>query len=354
MKQGAITSISSILLLLFVMAAPAIQASDQPASFPKGDHHWQQYNRKAAQTNAPLLSYFSLCKDLKYKKKLDGPVDETDTFSTDDKQFYFFTRWKNMDGRHHLRVAIYSPRSGLFDVRKFTFNGKGPNWKVARFYFIRNAPPSRIPGKWRCDIFMDGILAASKTFSIGDPGTQYPASHITPETPAIGVVLFEYNQSDGKPMKKKYAWRLSELIGQSLVADFPAYRIVLPSQIHHEFEITSSISLRNGIDGVLHAPLFDNLIKSNNIKLLLVGSTDLEALNGLKPPKVQTYIDNYIYLIDAKQKKLIGKVYEPYYIYFKDFKERNNETIVEMSNAVYKKFIKKSRADIEQAMAKTP
>lgn len=345
MKRTLIVTSISLILVFFVSAAPYAWADD---------HQMEQYNRSAAKTNAPLLSHFSLCKKLANKKKMEGPVDETVRFSTKDKQFYFYTRWKNVHGRHQLKVAIYNPHGNLFDIRKFDFKDQGPSWSVARQYYISSAPASHTPGKWRCNIFMDDTLAASKVFSIGDPDKQHPISTVTQQTPAIGVVRFEYNRSDGSPKKEKFAKRLSEHISQRLVADFPAYRIILPWQIHQDFEITSQMNLDSGVDGVIQSPLLQNVIKSHNIKALVVGSMDLQVLDLLDKSNPEDYLNHHIYLIDIEQKRLIKKVFAPFLIYRRNYKDSKSGTIIDASNEVYKQFIKKCRADIEQVMASAP
>jgi hypothetical protein len=194
MKSIEKLMIVTLALLFFCIClfAGTESSSSPPLSGSPITPEWRAYNRKAKAEGGPILTYFVTCKDITQEKKRRLPKEITSSFSVKDHSAFFYARWKNVKASNVFIAKLYDPRGVLFmQLGPTSQRGASrPSWNTWHGIFIRDAPASKLPGKWMLEIFMDGSLAARKELIIGRPDVQYEKIDLGKETPAIGVVRF--------------------------------------------------------------------------------------------------------------------------------------------------------------------
>ena len=203
-----------------------------PATGSSMTPEWKQYNEQAEAKGAPLLKYVVTAKEMTPTKEPE-PKEIQDTFSLTDDRLYVYTSWVNVKDGSKYGIRMYDPRGVLFYESDRVYRFGTEKWSLWDALYIKGWPAARVPGKWRADIFMDGILAKTKEFVIGSESRRYEQTARKDDSPTIGVypyfvdaVRYGLTFSTNTPLLPLY-------ISQMLTIDFEAGRVVISIAERH-------------------------------------------------------------------------------------------------------------------------
>lgn len=263
--------------------AVTVSPSSPPLSGSPITPEWRAYNKNAKAKGGPILNYFVTCKDIAQEKKRRLPKEITSSFSVKDHAVFFYARWNNVKASNVFIAKMYDPRGILFmQLGPTTQKGASrPRWVTWHGMFIRDAPASKLPGKWMLEIFMNGSLAARKEIIIGRPDIQHEKADLGKETPAIGVVRFI---PKGGARKQFASWDLARgdktawlswnaaiWIAQMFCVDYPNYRVIGPRLIAGQITLPYNMKIDDFAQSLLKTEAFADMIGSQNMKLVILG-----------------------------------------------------------------------------------
>lgn len=192
---------------------------------------WAEYNKQAEIKGAPLLMYAVTAKELSQKTKPEEPRQIQDTFSLDDERVYVYTRWSNVQGKPRYEAKFYDPRGSVFFEWDRVYTFATGDWHVWTYLGIKGWPVTRLPGKWRAEIFMDDSLALRKEFVIGSETHRYVPTVLKADAPTIAVHPYFI---DSETSGRENSTLLPVYISQMLMVQFDKYRVVTPFQLRRE------------------------------------------------------------------------------------------------------------------------
>lgn len=305
---------------------------------------WIQYNKQATEKNLPKLTYMVTCKEVTGQKQSKEPREITDNFLLNDIKACVYLRWRNVLGSPVSTFKIYDPRGVLFQEWERTFKLKKPRWNQWFPLFIKDAPTSKLPGKWTAEILMDGVLAARKEFVIGDANVQYKQITLGKDAPAVGVFPFIAKEERGK----WFDMELPNFIAQMMTIDYPDYRVILPRTIYKEIAIPNEAKIEDFVNDTISSRVFDDLVANNNINLCIAGSALCRRRSSLSEPH-SAYFD--IFIIDVKSKAVV-KQFRATWHSVRPYKDEKYLYILHACKSAYKTLMKKAKHDIEKILTK--
>jgi hypothetical protein len=226
------------LLILAVSIGGVINAASQdsvvlPATGSPMTPEWKQYNDQAETKGAPLLKYVVTAKEMTQTKQRE-PAQLQDSFSPTDDQLYVYTSWINVRDRPRYGIKIYDPRGVQFYERESVYQFGSERWNLWDNLYVKGWPAARVPGKWRAEIIMNGILAKTKEFYIGADTRRYDQQTRKADGLAIGVYPFFADASVKGLIFRINTPLLPLYLSQMLTIDFENRRVVMPFQLRKD------------------------------------------------------------------------------------------------------------------------
>ena len=334
--------VSLVVTTLSIVSSVATEAETNiPVTGSALTPEWKKYNEQAEAQKAPKLLYVVTCKKMtKAKGKADKPKKITDNFKLKDKKLYVYTNWTNVFGPHTYSLKVYDPRKVLFYEWDCNFRHAGPGWWLWSPLFIKNAPASKLPGKWTAEISMDGILATKKEFSIGDTDVQYKQILLDKEAPAIGFSKFVVRGSSGK----RFDWELPNFLARMMTVDYPNYRVLLPWTVNKDISVPPDMKIEDFVNNTINSEIFSDFVSKHNVSLFIMGS----AYDGGTFGERKSF---HVYIIDAKAKTIVRHC-KTTWISKKARHDNVTDLIVSACNKVYRKMMKKAGHDIENILGR--
>lgn len=339
--QKNISVTALILIAFFILSCVATKtATKLPLTGSPQSPEWKEYNNQAKTKDGPQLTYLVTCKELVKINSSRKPEKVTDLFSKNDKFFHVYRSWTNVQGKHISGIKIYDPRGMLYRESEITFSFKGPGWNIYSTLPIRKSAASRLPGKWKAEIFMDGELAAIKEFIIESADIELKQISWDKNTPSIGVIKFIPKGGAAK----RFDYEMPEFIERMLSVDYPNYRKVGVWEINKSINIPPTIELKNYIPELLNSDMFAELVNKHKIKLFIAGSAyDGGMYNEDKIFK--------IYIIDAKSKTIAKQLTIRWSSsHYGVGADSSYEITINSCNKVYKTIIAEAKHEIESIL----
>jgi hypothetical protein len=340
-RRLSITSLILGILCLLTFLTPKSPGAAPPTGSPLTPE-WIKYNEQAETKNLPRLSYLVTCKKVTGPKKSKEPEEITDTFSLKDKMACVYVRWSNVSGSPVCTLRIYDPRGVLFKEWERTFKRKKPVWNQWFRHWIKDAPASKLPGKWTAEILMDGVLAARKEFVIGDTNAQYKQISYDKNVPAVTVFPFIPEGDRGK----MFDYEAATLIAQLISIDYPDYRVILPSRIDNEITVPTHVKINDFVNDTINSKVLDELITKHNINLFIAGSARADS-RTIRGDRFTVEFD--IFIIDGKSKAVVKQIHKTWSP-TRDYKGEKALFILHACGSTYKTLMKKAKDDIEEIL----
>lgn len=340
-RRLSITSLILGIICLLTFLAPKSPRAAPPTGSPLTPE-WIKYNEQAEMKNLPRLSYLVTCKKVTGPKKSKEPEEITDTFSLKDKMACVYVRWSNVSGSPVCTLRIYDPRGVLFKEWERTFKRKRPVWNQWFRHWIKDAPASKLPGKWTAEILMDGVLAARKEFVIGDTNAQYKQISYDKNVPAVTVFPFIPEGDRGK----MFDYEAATLIAQLISIDYPDYRVILPSRIDNEITVPTHVKINDFVNDTINSKVLDELITKHNINLFIAGSARADS-RTIRGDRFTVEFD--IFIIDGKSKAVVKQIHKTWSP-TRDYKGERALFILHACGSTYKTLMKKAKDDIEEIL----
>jgi hypothetical protein len=342
-RRLSISSLILGILYLLIFLTPRLLSAAPPTGSPLTPE-WIKYNEQAETKNLPRLSYLVTCKKITGPKKSKEPEEITDTFSLKDRMACVYVRWSDVSGSPVCTLRIYDPRGVLFKEWERTFKRKKPVWNQWFRHWIKDAPASKLPGKWTAEILMDGVLAARKEFVIGDTNVQYKQISYDKNVSAISVFPFVPAGDRGK----MFDYEAPTLIAQMMSIDYPDHRVILPSEIDNEITVPTHVKIEEFVNDTINSKVLDDLITKYNINLFIAGSARAYG-RTTRGEKFTVKFD--IFIIDGKS-KAVAKKFDKSWSPVRDYKDARDLLILHACSSVYKTLMKKAKDDIEKILTK--
>lgn len=337
-------SIISLILGIFCLLTfltPKSPSAAPPTGSPLTPE-WIKYNEQAETKNLPRLTYLVTCKSVTGPEKAKEPKEITDNFSLKDSMACVYVRWSNVLGSPVCTLRIYDPRGVLFIEWERTFKGEKPAWNQWFRHWIKDAPASKLPGKWTAEIFMDGVLAARKEFVIGDTNVQYKQISYGKNVSAVSVFPFVSEGAGGK----MFDYEAPTLIAQMMSIDYPDYRVILPSEIDNEITVPAHVKIEDFVNDTINSKVLDDLISKHNINLFIAGSARAEMK---KHRREKFAVEFDIFIIDGKSKSVV-KQFHTTWLPIRKYKLEKELLILHACSSVYETLMKKAKDDIEKIL----
>ena len=267
-----------------------IDDSQAPMTGSPMTSDWITYNEKAEREDLPHLVYLSTSLELEQ----NSPKYLTDNFVLDDNEAVIFAKWKNVSGNSEYKLNIIDPRGRSFQIWKLRA-GKASKtyWWSYRFY-IKDAPASKLPGKWHVEIYMNDRFVTKKVFVIGESDKSYEKHILKKNSPSIMITPFLH---EGKE-SSAYGISIPILIAQNLTVEYPGFRIVDPQVVADELASPPEYAKPSDyIKKALVSELTHSLIKKYNVKMIITGYYK-------NPGKYEQKVKYNIFIIDAHSRKI--------------------------------------------------
>ncbi len=328
-----------VIIILFFSSLISCTAKSNilPSTGSPMTAEWKNYNLQAEVNGAPILNYAVTA-----KRVLKGPVrpqEIQDVFSTRDARVTVFTKWTNIKGNPRYKIKIFDPRGVLFIARSVAYKHRTGIWYKWDDVFIKGWAASRLPGLWRADIYMDGVLVTKKNFIIGSQDTRYEKKIDNENTLKIGVIPF----IDHKSSSRKHGRRISLYLAQMLSIDLKHSTIVMPFKLRNNFNKPFGIyeEYKDFLVREINSPGSEwaAASKKHNLDFLITGKAYDQAVQEDDKNMV-------IYVIDCKTKKII-EVKATYASHaYSGHDISGNEVIRQFYKRVYDKLLKKGISKI--------
>ena len=341
-RNSSITSLILGIFCLLTFLTPKSPSAAPPTGSPLTPE-WIKYNEQAETKNLPRLTYLVTCKRITGPKKSKEPKEITDNFSLKDRMACVYVRWSNVLGSPVCILRIYDPRGVLFKEWERTFKGKKPAWNQWFRHWIKDAPASKLPGKWTAEIFMDGVLAVRKEFVIGETNVQYKQISYGKNVSAVSVFPFVPEGAGGK----MFDYEAPTFIAQMMSIDYPDYRVILPSEIDNEITVPAHVKIEDFVNDTINSKVLDDLISKHNINLFIAGSARAERRMHRKAETFTVEFD--IFIIDGKSKSVV-KQFHTTWSPIRAYKREKDLLILHACGSVYKMLMKKAKDDIEKIL----
>jgi hypothetical protein len=226
------------LLLSAISINGATNAASQdsavlPATGSPMTPEWKQYNDQAEIKGQPLLKYVVTAKTMTQTKERE-PAQIQDSFSLTDDQLYVYTSWINVRDRSRYAIRIYDPRGVQFYDRESVYRFSSEKWNHWDSLNIKGWPAARMPGKWRAEILMNGILAKTKEFYLGADTRRYDQPTRKDGGLTIGVYPYFVDASVKGLTFRTNTPLLPLYLSQMLTIDFENRRVVMPFQLRKD------------------------------------------------------------------------------------------------------------------------
>jgi hypothetical protein len=168
------------------------------------------------------------------KTKEPEPTQIQDSFALTDDQLYVYTSWINVRERPRYTIKIYDPRGVQFHERESVYRFSSEKWNHWDNLYVKGWAASRVPGKWRAEILMNGILAKTKEFYIGADARRYEQSTRKESGSSIGVYPYFVDASVKGLSFRSNTPQLPLYLSQMLTIDFDSRRVVMPFQLRKD------------------------------------------------------------------------------------------------------------------------
>lgn len=105
------------------------------------------------------------------------PVGVTSTFSSTDAAAYQWTKLDPFSGSHQIQFRFFAPDGSLYYAdNPTTFTGDGGTWYFWEYIYIAGYAAASKPGQWRAESLVDGVVAATDTFTISSAAVCLPSA----------------------------------------------------------------------------------------------------------------------------------------------------------------------------------
>jgi hypothetical protein len=225
--------------------------------------------------------------------------------------------------------------------------------------FIRDAPASKLPGKWKLELFMNRRLAVSKEIIIGDPSAKYEKIDLGKDSPAIGVVRFIPKGGERKQFaswnlargdKTNWlSWNAAIWLAQMFCVEYPSCRVIGPRAIERQITLPTIMELDVFTESLLKSQTFAEMVDNENISLVVLGSLYRASRKGERT----TY---EIAIVDSKSKKVVKRL-KTYWKLDRDYKEQpgqkqSGEYVSHQCKKVYKEIMENANKEIISILQK--
>lgn len=292
------------LLLLAVnfggVGSAASQDGVLPATGSPMTPEWKQYNDQAEAKGAPLLKYVVTAKEMTPTKERE-PAQIQDIFSLTDDQLYIYTSWINVRGRPRYGIRIYDPRGVHYYERESIYRFGTEKWNLWDNLYVKGWPAARVPGKWRAEILMNGILAKTKEFHIGSDSRRYDQPTRKDGGSTIGVYPYFVDASVKGLTFRTNTPLLPLYLSQMLTIDFENRRVVMPFQLRKDL-VDPKVKyddVKNFLMQELNSPdsEWNAMVKKHKLDFVLIGKVyDATTYDEEK--------EATIYLVDVAASKI--------------------------------------------------
>lgn len=293
---------------------------------------WAEYNKQAEIKGAPLLMYAVTAKELSQTTKPEEPRQIQDTFSLEDERLYVYTRWSNVHAKPRYEVKFYDPRGSLFLEWDRAYTFATGIWNVWTFLRIKGWPATRLPGKWRAEIFMDDSLALRNEFVIGSETHRYEQTVLRADAPTIGVHPYFI---DAETSGRENSTLLPLYISQMLMVDFDKYRVVTPFQLRREIgrPVAKYAAYGSVIREELRSPYSQwiSVAQKYKMDLLIAGAVHDPATLGEQKEAT-------VYLISTRTRE--AKEIKAFYTSRRAFDRTGGEVIANFYQEIYNQIVK--------------
>jgi len=138
---------------------------------------------------APLITEFTLCKDITEKTDYYVPVDTTDVFSPNDSHAYcYFSVWASKTFKATLRW--YTPNGTLYQTDRTDKLQDGCTWHIVRKLEISGTSAASKLGEWRVELTIAPPVALSTAMGGFHPKILTTSFSITANTPTSAPSYF--------------------------------------------------------------------------------------------------------------------------------------------------------------------
>jgi hypothetical protein len=218
----------------------------------------------------------------------------TDNFLLDDNKVVIYTKWKTVNASDEYKLNIIDPRGRLFQTWKLKAREARKTWRWWYKLYIKNAPASKLPGKWYVQIYMNDKFVTKKNFIIGQSNISYEKHTLKKDSPSIMVTPFlSKGKKDGT-----YGFSIPILIAQNLRVEYPGLKIVDPHVVSEELASPPKYEKPSDyIKKALVSELTHSLVKKYNVKMIITGYYK-------NPGKYDKRVKYSVFIIDTESKEI--------------------------------------------------
>lgn len=230
----------------------------------------------------------TMAKDV--NKQTHEPIDPTNEFLITDEKAFFWINIGPISGTHSVRWRWFSPDNSLFSEEKRSIGAEGvtSSWlAIWASIDIRGNLPSKTPGQWSVNVYLDRELLVIKKFTIGIQSSPIQGGELVAWCEGcdsmdflsgfLRLTRYEYRSTDtgvlvrfkvpGFPFKEAYFEDLLYLEGKLdwLVFDNQyGYLNVIGAEVVYHDEFGGSLEITTYFSGPLQ-----NLMADNGERLLV-------------------------------------------------------------------------------------